>query len=301
MTGKLNYKHLRYFWAVAREGSVSGAARSLGMSAQTVSGQISRLEQTLGQALFTLEGRRLALTDAGRLALRYADTIFQLGEELEDSLQQGELTHSVRFTVGIADVVPKTVSCRLLAPAIEGRHPVRLRCLEGDFDDLLSDLALHRLDMVLTDRPVPSGAQQQFRSFLLARCPVMLFGAGELADRYREDFPGRLDGAPMLLPTRGNVLRSQLDQWLDSEGLRVDIRAEFEDGALLNTFGRQGLGLFPASAFDAADIAETFAAGLIGHVPGVFEHYYAITHARKLQHVGVEAVLASAMPEQGAS
>ncbi len=289
----LNYKHLHYFWAVAREGSVSGAARTLGMSAQTVSGQISRLEQSLGHALFTQEGRRLVLTEAGRVALRYADTIFQLGEALEDTLQQGTLERSVRLTVGIADVVPKTVSCRLLAPALEGNQGVRLRCLEGDFDELLSDLALHRLDMVLTDRPVPPGGQHQFRSMLLARCPVMLFGTAALAERYRENFPRSLDRAPLLLPTRGNVLRSQLDQWLDSEGLRVDIVAEFDDGALLNTFGQQGAGLFPAPAFAADDIAASFSADLIGEVEGVFENYYAITPPRKMQHIGVERVLAA--------
>lgn len=285
----LNYKHLHYFWAVAREGSVTGAARTLGISAQTISGQISRLEEAIGQALFSQEGRGLVLTEAGRQALHYADRIFELGEALQDSLRHDLAPGTARLTVGVADVVPKTVTRQLLQPALDLSPPVRLCCHEGDVDTLLADLALHRLDLVLTDRPLPPGGRQALQVQQLARCQVWLLATPELAARYREGFPDSLARAPMLMPTRDNVLRSQLDQWLERRGLRVNVVGEFRDGALMDAFGSSGLGVFPVPLTEGDRIPPGLA--VLGAVEGVFEHYYAITPPRRMQHVGVAAVL----------
>ncbi|BBF84636.1 transcriptional regulator, LysR family [Aquitalea magnusonii] len=297
MFSQLNYKHLHYFWAVARAGSVTAAARQLGMSAQTVSGQISRLEQQIGRALFSQQGRGLVLTEAGRLALSYADRIFQLGEELQEMLADEQLDHTLRLSSGISDVLPKSIAYRLLKPALSLPQRLRLHCNEGAFDQLLHELASHSLDLVLADRPAPAAGQQTMQSHLLARCPVMIFATPELVARYRDGFPHSLQRAPLLLPSRDNVLRSQLEHWLDEQGIRAELVGEFKDGALLQTFGEQGVGLFPAPAFAVEDITAGGKLGLLGRVAGVEEHYYAITNRRKLQHKAVQAIILQAEAE----
>ncbi|MCL6262718.1 LysR family transcriptional regulator [Craterilacuibacter sp. RT1T] len=294
MRTELNYKHLRYFWAVAREGSVTRAAERLGMSVQTVSGQISRLEQAFGQALFNQQGRNLVLTEAGRAALSYAERIFLLGEELSDILRDDALDKTIRLTAGISDVVPKTVSYHLLEPALQMEERVRLVCREAGFDELLTELTLHRLDVVLADRPALS-TQSQFESHLLSRCPVNIYGTKDLCRQYRDGFPHSLAGAPLLLPTRDNILRGQVENWLETLNLRVQVVGEFEDGALLKTFGGQGFGLFPAPSFASADITGHFAVDIVGPVDGVFEHYWAIANRKKLQHRAVEAICNTAL------
>ncbi len=297
MLSDLNCKHLHYFWAVARAGSVTAAARQLGMTAQTVSGQISRLEQHIGRALFTQQGRGLVLTEAGRMALGYADRIFQLGEELQEMLADEQLDHTLRLSSGISDVLPKSIAYRLLQPALALPQRVRLHCTEGAFDQLLHELSSHSLDLVLADRPAPAAAQQTLQSYLLARCPVMIFATPALAERYQSGFPHSLQRAPLLLPSRDNVLRGQLEHWLDERGIRPDIVGEFKDGALLHTFGEQGAGLFPAPAFAASDITGSGKLCLLGLVEGVEEQYYAIANRRKLQHTAVQAIIQHAESE----
>lgn len=297
MFSQLNYKHLHYFWAVARAGSVTAAAQQLGMSAQTVSGQISRLEQQIGRALFTQQGRGLVLTEAGRMALTYADRIFQLGEELQEMLADEQLDNTLRLSSGISDVLPKSIAYRLLKPALALPQRLRLHCNEGAFDQLLHELASHSLDLVLADRPAPAAGQQAMQSHLLARCPVMIFATPQLAARYQDGFPHSLQRAPLLLPSRDNVLRSQLEHWLDEQGIRVEIVGEFKDGALLQTFGEQGAGLFPAPAFSVDDITDGGKLRLLGRISGVEEHYYAITNRRKLQHKAVQAIIQQAETE----
>jgi LysR family transcriptional activator of nhaA len=293
MAEPLNYKHLHYFWVVAREGGVHRAAERLGLSAQTVSGQLSKLEQALGKALFTQQGRGLVLTEAGRLALQYADQIFMLGETMQDELERQAHSPTLRLAAGISDVLPKSIAYQLLEPALNAGARVRLVCTESAFDLLLAELALHRLDLVLADRPAPSGGQQPFVSTLLARCPVMVFGRAELCARYRDGFPASLHHAPMLLPTRNNVLRGQLEQWFESERIKVEIVGEFEDGALLEAFGRQGVGLFPAPALPDGSGVPHPGLEALGEVAGVSEHYYAIANRRKLQHRAVDAIMAA--------
>ncbi|MBE9608455.1 LysR substrate-binding domain-containing protein [Chitinilyticum piscinae] len=288
MNFRLNFHHLRYFWHVAREGSITGAAGKLGLRAQTLSHQISQLEQQLGRALFAPQGRGLTLTDTGREVLRYADQIFLLGEELLDSLEGDSAHPGLRLSVGVTDVVPKNIACQLLGPALALPQPLRLTCHEGSSDELLAELALHQLDLVLSDRPLGSASAQQFHCVELARCPVWVFAAPLLAERWADN---GLDGAPFLLPSRGNMLRSRLDQWFATEGLRVNVAGEFDDIALLQAFGRRGLGLFAAPAFAPDDLAGDGSLLGVGLLEGVEENLYAITTPRKRDHPAVRAIL----------
>jgi LysR family transcriptional activator of nhaA len=287
-----NFRHLYYFWVVAKEGSITRAAERLGLAVQTVSTQLTLLEQSVGKSLFTQQGRRLVLTEAGRLALNYADQIFLLGEQMQEALDEAD-TARTRLTVGISDSLPKLTAYRLLEAATQLPKPVRLVCFEDQFEALLADLALHKLDVVLTDREMRSGTTLRVFSHLLFESETMVVGAPELAARYAEDFPGNLNGAPFLLPTRNNALRGRIDEWFELHNLRPDVVGEFEDNALLNTFGRRGLGLFFAPAVLAQDMAEQFKAVLVGLVPQVREQFYAISNERKIKHPAVEAILAA--------
>jgi LysR family transcriptional activator of nhaA len=293
MNGNINFRHLYYFWVVAKEGGVTRAARRLGLAIQTISTQLAQLEQSIGKSLFTQQGRRLVLTEPGRLALAYADQIFLLGEQMQEALGEADSTRT-RLTVGISDSLPKLTAYRLLEATTRLPRPVRLVCYEDQFDALLAELALHKLDVVLTDRAVRSGTTLRVFSHQLFESETIVVGAPALAKTYAKDFPRNLNGAPFLLPTRNNALRGRIDEWFELHGVRPDIVGEFEDNALLNTFGRRGLGLFFAPAALASDMAEQFGAVLVGPVPQVREQFYAISNERKIEHPAVEAILSAA-------
>jgi LysR family transcriptional activator of nhaA len=287
-----NFRHLYYFWVVAKEGSITRAAERLGLAVQTVSTQLTLLEQSVGKSLFAQQGRRLVLTEAGRLALNYADQIFLLGEQMQEALDEAD-TARTRLSVGISDSLPKLTAYRLLEAAIQLPKPVRLVCFEDQFEALLGDLALHKLDVVLTDREMRSGTTLRVFSHLLFESETIVVGTADLAAKYTAGFPGNLNGAPFLLPTRNNALRGKIDEWFEQHNVRPDVVGEFEDNALLNTFGRRGLGLFFAPAALAQDLAEQFKAVLVGPVPQVREQFYAISNERKIKHPAVEAILAA--------
>lgn len=291
---ELNYKHLHYFWVVAKEGGVNRAANKLGVAAQTISGQLSLLERSLGVALLAPAGRGLALTEAGRTALSYADRIFNLGEQMLEALEDRPGEDALRLTVGILDALPKLAAHRLLQPVMNMGRPVRLVCYEGELDELMSDLALHRLDVVLSDRPVASGGSLRVFSHPLGEYPVSLYGIPALVSRYAQDFPERLAGAPLMLPTRTNALRGRLEQWFETHELRPQIVGEFEDSALMDTFGRQGMGLFPALTMLGPEIEAQLGAVPVGELDGVREQVFAISGERRIRHPGVEAILAAA-------
>ena len=288
----MNFRHLYYFWVVAKEGGVTRAAERLGLAVQTISTQLSLLEQSIGKALFTQQGRRLVLTESGRTALAYADQIFLLGEQMQEALGEADGA-KIRLTVGISDSLPKLTAFRLLEATMHLERPVRLVCYEDQFEALLGDLALHKLDVVLTDRAVRSGTTLRVFSHQLFESETMVVGAQALAAIYKAGFPRSLNGAPFLLPTRNNALRGQIDEWFEQHEVRPDIIGEFEDNALLNTFGRRGLGLFFATAALATDIAEQFGAVLVGPVPQVREQFYAISNERKIRHPAVDAILSA--------
>lgn len=288
----MNFRHLYYFWVVAKEGGVTRAAQRLGLAVQTVGTQLSLLEQAVGKQLFSQQGRRLVLTESGRTALAYADQIFLLGEQMQEALGESD-SHKTRLTVGISDSLPKLTAFRLLEATMHLDRPVRLVCHEGQFEALLGELALHKLDVVLTDRAVRSGTTLKVFSHQLFESATIVAGAPALADIYARNFPASLNGAPFLLPTRNNALRGRIDEWFEQHAVRPDIVGEFEDNALLNTFGRRGLGLFFATAALTSDIFEQFGAVLVGPVPQVREQFYAISNERKIKHPAVEAILSA--------
>jgi len=295
MKSDINYRHLYYFWVVANEGGITRAAERLGLAVQTVSSQLSLLEQSLGKTLFAQQGRRLVLTEAGRLALGYADQIFLLGEQMQEALNEFD-SGRTRLTVGISDSLPKLTAYRMLEAATHMERPVRLVCYEDQFEALLAELALHKLDVVLTDREVRPGATLKVFSHQLFDSAMVVVGAPALAQQYGgadDAFPQNLNGAPFLLPARNNALRGKLDEWFVQHHVRPDVVGEFEDNALLNTFGRRGLGLFFAPAALADDVAEQFGAVQVGSVPSVREQFYMISSDRKIMHPAVEAILAA--------
>lgn len=290
----LNYKHLHYFWVVAKEGSITRAAERLGVAVQTISGQLGLLERQLGKALFNNQGRGLVLSDAGRKALAFADQIFLLGEQLEETLQHDSDDTILRLRVGISDGIPKLLAYRLLNQVSAMPGDVRLICDEGEFENLLAELALHRLDVVLTDRPAPVGSNLKVFSTHLGEFPSALYATPQLGERYGAGFPASLNRAPLLLPTRHNALRGRIDRWLEENQVSPRVVGEFEDSALLTTFGRGGLGIFPAPLALAEQLANEYDAKPLGTLEGVSEHIYAISNERRIRHPAVEVLCRSA-------
>lgn len=286
----LNYHHLLYFWLAAREGGVTRASEELRLSQSTVSAQIRLLESALGDPLFVRKGRRLELTELGRLVYRYAEEIFGLGRELLDAVKGRPTGRPAPFVVGVADVVPKLMAHRLLAPALHSDPPVHLVCREGKPSDLLAALALHRLDLVLADAPVGPGVEVKAYSHLLGESPIELWATPALARKLRPSFPRSLDGAPLLLPTPGTQLRRSLDQWFDEIGVRPRIAAEIEDSALMKVFGSEGRGAFPVCAAIGREVQRQFRVARIGVAGRVRERFYAISVERRLTHPAVVAL-----------
>jgi len=293
----LNYHHLLYFRVVAREGGLVAAAQALRLSHPTLSAQIHTLEDRLGEKLFTKVGRKLVLTETGRLALRYADEIFALGRDLVESVQGRSPDQPLRLDVGIVDVLPKLVVQRLLRPALELAQPVRLHCHEDNFARLLGELAQHNLDIVLADSPVPSGSAVRAHHHLLGESTVGFFATPALARAYRAGFPRSLDGAPMLLPSESLNLRRSLNLWFDKHGIRPRILAELDDSALLKEFGADGIGIFPAPEVVANAIQAQYRVAHLGQAEGVVERLYAISAERRLKHPAVVAVSQAAVYE----
>jgi LysR family transcriptional activator of nhaA len=293
MSLSYSYRHLYYFWAVAKEGGLTRAAEKLGLSVQTVSTQVRELEQALGASLLKPAGRGVALTEAGRTALDVADQIFSLGETLTERVREAVDVPTVRLAVGISDGLPKLVAQRLLAPILDTPQ-LRLLCHEDEFDDLLGDLALHRLDVVLADRPAPPNPNLRVYSHSLGSSPVAWYAHPRWAAAAARDFPRSLADVPLLLPTSHAALRPQLDQWLTQQGLRVRVTGEFEDSALLATFGAEGLGVFPAAT--AVDDALTGRYGLVnvGAAEGLAEQFYAVGTDKKITHPLVRRLLPQA-------
>jgi len=290
MTAPFNYRHLHYFWVVAKEGGMSRAADKLDMAVQTVSAQVRELERSLGYALLKPAGRGVVLTEAGQAAMRQADLIFQLGEELPARVRDAVSAPSVRLATGISDGLPKLVVHHLLQPVL-GEPNLRLLCHEGEMDDLLGDLALHRLDVVLADRPAPANPNIKLYSHALATSPIAWYGTPEQVKAARRKFPHSLGDVPVLLPTAHNSLRARLDHWFESHDIRPRVVGEFEDSALLKTFGAGGMGLFPAAEWVHEHLLTHYAVQRLGACDGVLEHFYAIGTERKVRHPLVQRLL----------
>jgi LysR family transcriptional activator of nhaA len=290
----LNYHHLLYFWLAAKEGSVTQASGELRLAQSTVSAQIRALERALDERLFRRAGRRLELTDVGRVVFRYADEIFALGRELLDTVKDRPTGRPLRLNVGVADVLPKLVAHRLLAPALGLDVPVRLVCTEGKPAALLAELALHHLDVVLSDAPADTSLSVRVFNHALGECEVVLVAAPALATKHRHAFPRSLDGAPLLVPAAGSVLRRGIDQWCEATGVRPQVVGEFEDGALLEAFGQAGIGIFPIPAVVEAEVCRRYGVRVVGRLPDVKARFYAISADRRLKHPAVLAVSSAA-------
>ena len=290
----LNYHHLLYFWVVAREGSVAKACQQLHLAQPTISGQIRALEKSLKTALFERSGRNLVLTETGRTVYRYADEIFSLGRELQDTLKNRPTGRAMRVVVGVSDALPKLIVHRLLEPALRLPEEVHVTCLDGESDRLMAQLALHELDVVLSDSP--ANPRLGFRAFnhLLGECGVTFFGTEELARKYRKGFPESLNGAPFLMPSGNAALRRLLDQWFDTLGIRPRIRGEFADSALLKAFGHFGEGLFATPSAVEADVKRMYRVAVVGRDDSLRERFYAVSVEKRLKHPVVMAISAAA-------
>lgn len=295
----LNYHHLYYFWTVVREGSIAAAARRLRLSQPTVSEQIAALEEAVGEPLLRRGARGIALTEMGATVDRYAEAIFSLGRELQDTVKGRPTGRPMRLAVGVADVVPKLVAHKLLAPALALEQEVRVVCYEDKIERLWAALSLHGLDLVLADAPVGvlGGAQgaapdnhAPLYSHLLGECDVAVFGTRELAARCRRGFPRSLDGAPFLLPVAGTSLRTSLDEWFEAHGIAPRVAGEFQDSALLHVFGQAGVGLFAAPSAVLDSLRGRSGLQVLGRIETIRERFYAISSERKLQHPAVVAI-----------
>ncbi len=293
----LNFHHLRYFWVVAREGGLVPAAKALRLSHPTLSAQIKLLEAQLEAPLFEKVGRKLELTETGRVVYRYADDIFSLGRDLVLAARGHEVGQALRLAVGIVDAVPKSVVMHLLQPALALDETVRLVCVEGSFERLLGDLALHNLDVVISDAPVPPGSAVRAFHHVLGDSDVELFATRALAQAHAKGYPQSLDGAPMLLPLEGSPLRRALGAWFSRIGVTPRVVGEFEDSALIKAFGAGGAGIFPAPAIVRGSVARQYGVTRLGAVPEVKERFYAITTERRLRHPAVVAITEAARTE----
>ncbi len=291
----MNFKHLHYFWVAARAGGIMRAGEQLHTTPQTLSGQIKLLEEWLGRKLFRKSGRQLALTDEGRLALGYADQIFALGAELEGALRQ---THAGRpvleFRVGVADSVAKSVAYRLLEPALSVAGPVRLIGSEGKFPDLLAQLALHRLDLVIADEPLSRRMSVKAFNHALGTTTMSFFCAPALKAQLKGPFPQCLNDAPMLIQGIASSVRQQLDGWLAQHQIRPRVVGEFDDGALMTAFGREGRGVFMSPAVLERETVAQYGVEVIGRSSELVEEFFAVSVERRITHPCVAAITQAA-------
>lgn len=287
---RVNYNQLYYFWTVAKEGGVARASEVLHLTPQTISGQLRVLEASLGGKLFARAGRKLALTDRGRLAYNFADEMFRLGLEMKETLEGRVSGQRLTFTVGIVDVVPKMIAYRLLEPALHLPEPVHIVCREGKLDALLADIAIHKLDMVLADTPLGTTTPVRAFNHLLGECGITFFAARKLAPRYRRGFPQSLHNAPMLLPASNTALRGAVMQWFDQHEIHPRIAGEFEDSALMKAFGQAGVGVFIAPSVIEDEVMRQYDVKPVGRADSVRERFYAISAERRLRHPAVVAV-----------
>ncbi|MCP5141870.1 MAG: transcriptional activator NhaR [Chromatiales bacterium] len=306
---RLNLKHLRYFWTVVNEGSIARAAETLNLTPQTISGQLRVLEEETGTQLLEKSGRGLAPTATGRMVFAYADDLFRIETELSEVLAGGGSQRARVIKIGVAMVVPKLLAYRLLAPATRFDDPVRLICHEAPLADLLADLAVHRLDMVISDAPLSPALNIRAYNHELGSSPLAFFAAPDLAARLGADFPANLDGAPMLMPSAGSSLYRSLEQWFAQQGVNPRVVAEFEDRALMKVFGEASAGVFTSPAAVADDVREKYRVTGIGAVDAIRETFYAITPERQIRHPALLAIVERGreqvfgpitMPNQGA-
>ena len=287
----MNYKHLHYFFQVAKLGGVARASERLHLSPQTISGQVQSLEEALGTPLFAKSGRGLALTEAGRMVLGYAEAIFSMGAELEEAVREHPRQgRPLEFRIGVADAVPKTIACRLIEPATQLPEPVRIVCREWKLDTLLGELALHRLDLVIADAPIPSDVSVRAFNHRLGSCGISFFAAPSLLAACTGRFPACLDGAPLLVPADESAVGQRLRAWLEAQSLHPRVVGECDDSALAKEFGRRGMGIFVGPTVLERDIEKQYGVRVLGSTNDVVEEFFAISIERRITHPCVTAI-----------
>lgn len=290
----VNYKHLHYFWAVARAGSIAKASEELHITPQTISGQLSLLEEYYGVPLFKKIGRNLSLSAAGHQVLSYADDIFSLGNELDKMMQDLPSIRPQLFKVGVVDVVPKSIAHRILLPALKMPNAIRMVCREAELDTLLAELTLHQLDLVIADRPIPNSVSTRAYNHKLGQSSISFFAAKKVKAQLSGDFPACLEDAPILLPSNISQLRHGIDQWLNKKHIRPRIIAEFDDSALMKAFGREGVGIFTAPTAIKDEVMKQYEVSLVGEADDILEDFYAITVEKKVHNLFVSEVIETA-------
>ncbi len=286
----LNYHHLLYFWTVFREGSVTRASEKLHLAQPTISGQLKKLEQSLGEKLYTRVGRDLVLTDIGQTVYRYADEIFAIGREMVEAVNERPVGRPVRLVVGLSQVLPKLIAFRLLEPALRLEEKVQIICREGSMQDLLTRLAVHELDVVFADSPASSLVSVRAFNHFLGECGIGIFGAPRLCKIFQKGLPTSLNGAPFVMPAEGTLMRRSIDQWISETDIQPEIVGEMDDTALMKVFAEAGIGFIPAPLAIRTEIQEQFGLKLLTEIPGATERFYAITVQRRLQHPAVVAI-----------
>jgi LysR family transcriptional activator of nhaA len=292
---RLNYQHLLYFWSVVRTGSLTRACEELALSAPTISSQLRTLEARLGERLLTKSGRRLIPTEVGRLVYGYADEIFGLGQDLLEALEHRPTARPLRLVVGIDDVVPKEVAYRILQSTLNLKRPIRVVCREGTLERLVADLAVHEVDVVLSDAPLTPSIAVKGYSHLLGQTQVLWMATPTLAKTLRKEFPASLDGVPMLLPTDDTAIRRTLDQWFDKKNVRPVLIGEFEDYAMLREFARAGHGFAPVPSVLEDQFRREYGFARVGVAEGVKSEFFAISVERRVKHPAVVAMTEKAV------
>ena len=293
----LNFKHLRYFWAVAANGTIARASEILHVTPQTISGQLRELEEQMNAKLFQKSGRNLVLTETGRLVFSYADEMFRLSDELQDVMEGRTPGAALTLTVGVAMVVPKLLAYRVLEPVLQMDESVRLVCQEASLADLLADLSIHKVDLVLADAPMSPALNIRAYNHLLGESGLSFFAVKKKARKYAAGFPDSLNGAPMLMPTSSSALRRSLEQWFERQGIKPVIVAEFEDRALMKAFGEADAGIFTSPTTVEEDVVAKYGVRVIGRTEDIKEHFYAISAERRIKHPAVSAITETARTE----
>ena len=286
----LNYHHLRYFWVVAREGSLKLASEKLHVSQPSISSQIKELEEYLGEPLFRRTGRTNVLTDAGQIAFRYAEEVFGLGQEMVSAIKQRPGAKALRLYVGVADSFPKLVTNEILKPVMAMPQAVHVICREGKIEDLLGQLAAHRLDLVLADEPASSGSRVKTFNHLLGQTGVTFCAVPSLAATLRKGFPMSLTDAPALLPSENTATRRSLEKWFQSKGIRPQVVAEFEDAALMKVMAADGKGFIPVPSLVRQEALDRYGLEIIGATEDYLDSFYAITVERRIDHPAVALI-----------
>lgn len=291
MAQQLNYNHLRYFYTIAREGTIVKAATVLNVSPQTISGQLTVFEDYLGVTLFDRKGKRLVINGAGKLVFSYAEDIFALGSELQQSLKEEDPGQQFVFTVGVADVIPKILASTILQHSFELDESIRLVCREGDFESLLSELATNKMDLILSDRPLTPGLPVKAYNHYLGKSGISFYASESSADEYQTNFPQSLDQKPFLISGEKSAQKLTLTSWFDLNQIYPRIVAEFDDSALMKFFGQAGHGVFCTPSIIEQHVKKLHDVVVIGRTNAIHDRFYAISPERKVRHPGVKLLV----------